>query len=528
MKRKIALIVIGVAILINISMQITFAYMKSEIKNSERDTSITVNTCTNLSIVDNNSNSIKLENTYPMDDEMGLTTTPYEFEVANTCEGYANFSLYLTSLNDNEINDNNIRFALTDSNNNILKTDLLNFKNVANGSSDFTEDELNELDLGIKGKHKNIYKVYSDEVRSQGTNAYKLYLWIDKDTKNDTMNQTFKLGLSIKKLVVDTQEETFANYLINNKDNTLIYHDGEADYPEEENYNLEALDYSYRYSGASENVNNYVCFGADVCEGEKDTHLYRIIGLFKNKEGKYEAKLIKALEATTTELGEVGAYDNSSYKFAWNNSNGADSLNIWKDSNLNHDNLNGYFLNDYLEEKWQKMIIEHSWQVAGNDKSLVRDDQNAFGTYDSEVGNNKITLDNLGKCAIDSSGTPCTYNDIIHNAKVSLMYVSDYLYGANPKYWSYNGRNSNSDHTSDYAASGADNWLFINSTESILTRLYDKGHLDSILVVSSDGYISDRNVDELERIRPTFYLYYDVLYDGGNGSILNPYRLSYN
>ena len=68
---------------------------------------------------------------------------------------------------------------------------------------------------------------------------------------------------------------TLANYIksLYTEDgvNGLYFHDGSGSYT---NFNLEAGDNSYRYTGA--NPNNYVCFGSDVTPCPND-NLYRII-----------------------------------------------------------------------------------------------------------------------------------------------------------------------------------------------------------------------------------------------------------
>ncbi len=527
MKRKIALVVIGIAILIVSSMQIAFAYMKSQVIEDDGGKNITINTCSKIQLLDSNSQSLELKNTYPMDDNVALETIkPYEFIVTNSCDDYSDFTLYLTSLSDNEINDDDIRFALTDSNGVTLLTDLLSFDNVADGRPDFTEEELTQLGIGINGTPKNIYKIYSDEVNSQGSITYKLYLWVDKDTQNDTMDQTFKLGLSVRNITVENKEQIFADYLINNKNNTLIYHDGNPDYDGEPNYNLEAGDYSYRYSGSNAEVNNYVCFGTETCEGENDSHLYRIIGIFKNSLDQYEVKLIKATAATPTELGDGLAFDSTSEnKFYWNNTYGVDdttkdnNYNVWKDSNLNKDNLNGYYLNTYLEEKWQDLISEHTWQVGGLSKENMRD-VDAKTVYDYEVGDNKITLDNLQGCEYGENNEPCIQEVITHNAKIGLAYVSDFMYSANSKYWHLDGH-------SGYSQSEDEDWLTIGNTEWALTR-YSNGYKREVADIDPDATVSSNYVYRIERVRPTFYLTSTTKTIGGNGSISNPFRLKVN
>lgn len=63
-----------------------------------------------------------------------------------------------------------------------------------------------------------------------------------------------------------------------------------------------AGDNSYRYAGASEKVNNYVCFGSTENPCLED-NLYRIIGVIDNK-----VKLIKAKNANSNLLGTDGTY----------------------------------------------------------------------------------------------------------------------------------------------------------------------------------------------------------------------------
>ena len=73
-----------------------------------------------------------------------------------------------------------------------------------------------------------------------------------------------------------------------------------------------AGDNSYRYAGASREVNNYVCFGSTESPCPTN-NLYRIIGVFDR-----QVKLIKATEATSTLLGTDGAYvSDTTYK--WSN-----------------------------------------------------------------------------------------------------------------------------------------------------------------------------------------------------------------
>ena len=123
-KKTIILLVIGILVVTISSIGITYSYMKPKVEKENNQTEIGINNCAKITLKDNNS-TINLTNMYPMEEEMGLLTEPYEFKVSSTCEDYTGFNLYLTTLTDNEIEDNQIRYAVTDVDNNVLITDLL-------------------------------------------------------------------------------------------------------------------------------------------------------------------------------------------------------------------------------------------------------------------------------------------------------------------------------------------------------------------------------------------------------------------
>ena len=163
-----------------------------------------------------------------------------------------------------------------------------------------------------------------------------------------------------------------------------------------------AGDNSYRYSGASDEVNNYVCF-SDDCNNEDN--LYRIIGVFGN-----QVKLIKAT-----------SYGN----YVWN----SERSNIW-DANTKPDiyyTLNTTYLSGLIDP-WRKMIALHTYEVGGMDF-----DDNAIAReyYDLEVGSNQTG-----------------YVEMIG---VGLMYLSDYGFAISPEYWSTN--------LNSYESTINNNWL---------------------------------------------------------------------
>ncbi len=327
---------------------------------------------------------------------------------------------------------------------------------------------------------------------------------------------------------------TKASLTVADADKTLFYHDGEADYEKMANSALEAGDKSYRFSGSSEKVKNYVCLdGTETTVGEcaSDADLYRIIGFFPNESGEYEMKLIKATEGTATELGdnstaEDGAYYGSSY--FWNSSKGISgsdgNTNMWQYSNLNKVNLNEYYLNTYLAKVsgLSEHITEHDWTTGGLPYSSS---YNAQQVYNKELGTEKLTTSDKECYSEDnnSAAQTCTEDDLTYkDAKIGLMYVSDYGYAAYPDAW-----NQYVPSSSGYGSEAVkeNNWMFLGKSEWTVSRNSDYGYFVWLL---STGYANNSDVYSNWDVRPTFYLDSSTKITSGDGSKTNPFRLSWN
>ena len=273
--------------------------------------------------------------------------------------------------------------------------------------------------------------------------------------------------------------------------NGLYYHDGTGTYT---NASQEAGDNSYRYSGAG--PNNYVCFGSDVTTCSND-NLYRIIGLFdEDGDGTYNIKLIKSSPASSSLLGENGAY-RSENSYYWNNST---NTNNWSESNLNTINLNtNYWTN--LGSRWQNLIEISTWKVGGN---------TANNLYNTSVKN---TFQN----EIVSPAVGTTYSD-----EIGLVYLSDYGYATSPEHWT----TRLSDYDNDNITTN--NWMYTgDSSEWTITRRSDT--TDFGIYIFMNGDLTYLNVDGFyggPTVRPVFYLKSNVNLTSGDGSRSNPFRVS--
>ena len=119
---------------------------------------------------------------------------------------------------------------------------------------------------------------------------------------------------------------------------------------------------------------------------------------------------------------------------------------------------------------------------------------------------------------VGSSASTTTYD-----AKIGLMYVSDYYYSASPSAWTLVGYNE-SDATKDYRAAKTINWLYSGSYEWTISRRSDLS--DFAFLVRSAGDVYNDFVTLGIVVRPSFNLESSVKYVSGSGSMSDPVRIN--
>ena len=255
-----------------------------------------------------------------------------------------------------------------------------------------------------------------------------------------------------------------------------------------------------------DNVKNFVCFGSDAttCPTE---NLYRIIGVFNN-----HVKLIKYDYAKSSLLGtdgdfsqeytsnyfsgEQGESPSSNSLYYWNNA----GTNTWSASKLNTVNLNTNFTTN-IGTAWANKIATTTWKVGGGTYANLRDAVPKTA-YQYEVG---------------SSASTTTYD-----AKIGLMYVSDYYYSASPSAWTLVGYNS--DYTKSYASAKGENWLYGGGWDWTISRNSDNS--GSAFLVDYYGDVSGNFVCRNIGVRPSFSLLSSTTYVSGSGSMSDPVRIN--
>ena len=234
-----------------------------------------------------------------------------------------------------------------------------------------------------------------------------------------------------------------------------------------------AGDNSYRYAGASDSVNNYICLGSDAATCP-DANLFRIIGVFGN-----QTKVIRAKSVGDKQ---------------WHTS----QVNTWSSSSLNT-YLNGEYLTSLGTLK--NKIATTTWKVGGGSWSNIVNSVPKT-VYQYEVGSSASTT------TVDK--------------KIGLMYVTDYYYSASPSAWTLVGFDN--DATKDYRAAKTTNWLYLGSYEWTISRFSDTAI--SVFGVSSTGFVSGYDVTNSYAVRPSFNLLSSTTYVSGSGSMSDPVRVT--
>ena len=229
-----------------------------------------------------------------------------------------------------------------------------------------------------------------------------------------------------------------------------------------------AGDNSYRFAGASNSINNYICLGSDATTCP-DANLFRIIGVFGD-----QTKVIRAKSVGNQKWDTNGS-------------------NTWSSSSLNT-YLNGEYLTSLgtLADK----IATTTWKVGGGLWSNIVTSVPTTA-YQYEVG---------------SSASSTTVDK-----KIGLMYVSDYGFAADQSGWTTK--------LDSYGSNSSKNWLFLGSTEWTISR--SSGFTSRAFYVLSTGGVSDGStVTESYAARPSFNLLSSTTYVSGSGSMSDPVRVN--
>ena len=522
-KKQIILSILAIFVLSALIIGATFSYFQAQGDTSSQ-TSATVKTYTtdvfSFETGDAISFSLNQENfTSGKGNQTGSTFAKTILTANNkTNTATEHYYLYLNISNNtftytqNE-NTPEILLTITDGTNPVTNITSLTYKTVTDGKG----NKISGYDITNK---KGLITLFSN--REITTTSTKTENWnITVTFINYNLDQSKNAGKTFSGKVLIQKEkikETIATVCSNGQtlSSCIIEMDGKDDtlYHHTSSLANGAGDNSYRYAGASESVNNFVCFGSTTNPCPTD-NLYRIIGVIDGK-----VKLIKYDYANSNLLGTDGDYfgagepDTYFYKgslssiddYHWNYNNNTTinngkGSNEWSTSLLNKINLNTNYLNN-IGTTWSNLIEDSTWKVSGPETSAVTP---------SEMYTREIT--NATKTYGPSDGT----------SKIGLMYASDYGFAASPSAWTMTLSYTESDNGYDSNAVRSVNWMYMGYVEWTITP-----HASAIIYafyLSNYGDLSGNFVKNGAGSRPVLYLKSSVLYAGGSGTKDSPITL---
>ena len=524
-KKQIILSILTIFVLSALIIGATFSYFQAQGDTSSQ-TSATVKTYTtdvfSFETGDAISFSLNQENfTSGKGNQTGSTFAKTILSANNkTNTATEHYYLYLNISNNtftytqNE-NTPEILLTITDGTNPVTNITSLTYKTVTDGKGNrisgyditnkkglitlFSNREITTT--STKTENWNITVTFINYNADQSKNAGKTFsgkVLIQKEKFKETVATVCSNGQTLSSCIV----------AMDGKDDTLYHHTSSLANG--------AGDNSYRYAGASESVNNFVCFGSTETPCPTD-NLYRIIGVIDDK-----VKLIKYDYATSALLGTNGDYNDlytpsDPYKdyykgslskvdtYFWNYKNNTtinngNGSNIWSTSLLNKINLNTNHLNN-IGTKWSNMIEDATWRVSGHSTESVTP---------SEMYTEEIT--NATKTYGPNDGT----------SKIGLVYVSDYGFAASPSAWTtilsnYSGNDANGTSIKTI------NWMYMGYDEWTITPYSSYG--DFVFSLYGDGCVGSDTALSQGGSRPVLYLKPSTLYVGGSGTKNSPITL---
>ncbi len=382
----------------------------------------------------------------------------------------------------NGANDNSYRYAGGDN------TCTFNGKNVQGAYSNATFGASNENDC------KKVYTIKSDDLTIWADNSVtrllsdeKPVVWSEGACKT-TDGENVSIGFDRGNFNPVTEATCKGKSYIVKTDNLTA--------------RVANLNMEYAGVGKWSRVNNFVCFGSTETPCPTD-NLYRIIGVFEDK-----VKLIKYDYATSTLLGTDGDYsgsdtpDTNYYKgsltsvdtYYWNN---VTKKNTWSESNLNKINLNTNFINN-IGVEWSNKIVTTTWKVGGN-------------TW-ANVGTSVPKTSYQNEIVAPAENT--TYD-----AKIGLMYVTDYGFAASPSAWTTTLNNYDGNDAKGTSIKTI-NWMYMGYYDWMISRNSD--YSGNAFIVNRDGYVYNGSVSYYRGVRPSFNLSSSITYVSGSGSAVDP------
>ena len=172
MKKNIIFVTISLIVLLSLGIGLSYSMWNMSNSQDTNNVIATTSECFDISLT-NQSNSINLENAYPISDEKGKKLTPFTFTVKNTCDMTISYSVNLESLKDSTLASK------------FLKV-MINNEEIKKLNEYESTDTINSGSIESR--------ILAKGTLSKGdSNNYSLRLWIDYDTTMEDLDNETKI-----------------------------------------------------------------------------------------------------------------------------------------------------------------------------------------------------------------------------------------------------------------------------------------------------------------------------------------------
>lgn len=191
-KVKLALVIILLCISLSVLIGTTYALWLSTFH--QKDANVISTGCFETTFKEMSS-SIDLSNTYPVNDEKGLKSTPYVFKIKNVCDNKAKFQVTLNTLQKtgNKIPDELIKYVFYESNENADTGSLLSGAD----KNEETKDIHTTLPI------INSYIMKEDILGANEEKEYALKLWISDTATTSINGYYFESSINLTAVPID-------------------------------------------------------------------------------------------------------------------------------------------------------------------------------------------------------------------------------------------------------------------------------------------------------------------------------------
>ena len=227
-KKHYLLLVIGVLLICAVTLGFSYAYwMNIKIQDNPN---VVESKCFSIEFSEKEGSDINLSGAYPISDEDGMKSTPYEFTITNTCDMYAAYNINMEVLNTTTLSHDLIK-AVIDDNTPKVATDYPSANATIDGATAYT--------------------LLSGGLVKDESKTYNFRMWVDSSaTLENSQNKT--IATKIVVVAIASEEPNLIKTLLTQ------YQDGNEVGLVKDSNNAN----KYYFKGTNEEVaNNFLWYG---------------------------------------------------------------------------------------------------------------------------------------------------------------------------------------------------------------------------------------------------------------------------